>query len=125
VSQIFSRLFLLFTLLALCSCDRLREPESREIAAGYRLKRVRGSNGLALIIPHESGGQIIDEIGWQKPIIVARGSGSYYWEVINTDHAEHTRVSDEKRKTDQAYQSINVMSAEQAWAQLNPDGKVW
>ena len=125
MSRISSKLLVLFAILALCSCERLLEPESREIAGGYRLKRVRGSNGFALIIPHESGGQIIDEIGWQKPLIIARGSGSYYWEVINTDHAEHTRVSDDKRKTDQAYQSIEVMSAEQAWAQLKPDGKIW
>ena len=47
----------------LCSCDsNLFGPESREIAAGYRLKRVNNPNQFALTIPHEEGGLIIDEI---------------------------------------------------------------
>jgi len=109
-----------------CSCERLAGPESREIAGGYRLKRVSGSNNeFALIIPHESGGLIVDEIGWRKPIIIARGSGSRSWEVINTAHAEHTRVSDEKRKSDQEYGSIEVKQTQEAWKALNPDTGIW
>ena len=108
-----------------CCCERLAEPESREIAGGYRLKRVSGSNAFALIITHESGGMIVDEIGWRNPIIIARGSGSQYWEVINTAHAEHTRVSDETRKSNQEYSSVEVSPSDKAWNQLKPDSKIW
>jgi hypothetical protein len=106
-------------------CDQLFGPESRELAGGYRLKRVRGSDDLALIIPHGTGGQIIDEIGWREPLIVARGSGSRYWEVINTTRAEHTRVSDETLKTDPTYKSMTVITADQAWGRLKPDKPLW
>jgi hypothetical protein len=99
--------------------------ESRELAGGYRLKRVRGSNDFALIIPNQSGGMIVDEIGWRKPLIVARGSGSQYWEVINTARAEHTRVSDEALKSDANYSSIHVVAANKAWSELNPNARLW
>ena len=116
---------ILIALSILCSCERLAGPESREIGGGYRLKRVHGSNAFALIIPNQSGGMIVDEIGWRNPVIIARGSGSQYWEVINTAHAEHTRVSDEKRKSDQEYSSIEVKPTAEAWKTLNPDTGVW
>jgi hypothetical protein len=103
----------------------LKGPESRELAGGYRLKRVRGSSELALIIPHRSGGLIIDEIGWQQPIIVARGSGSEYWEVINTARAERKMISDKELKADSAYNSIQTMDAETAWNSLKDDARVW
>ena len=67
------RLIIFIALTCFCSCERLSGPESRELAGGYRMKRVRGSNDFALIVPNESGGLIIDEIGWRKPLIVARG----------------------------------------------------
>ena len=119
------RLLIIAAVFGYCSCERLAEPESRELAGGYRLKRVRGSNGFALIIPHETGGQIVDEIGWRKPLIIARGSGSQYWEVINTARAAHTRMSDDSLKADSTYQSIEVVPAEKAWSELKPDSRIW
>jgi hypothetical protein len=69
-----------------CSCEaNLFGPELREIGAGYRLKRTDNHNRFALIIPSESGGLIIDEIGWREPFIAARASGSQYWDLIDTD----------------------------------------
>ena len=125
-SRLCFRLTVLIALGLFYSCERLAGPESREIAGGYRLKKVGGANDqFALIIPHESGGMIVDEIGWRNPVIIARGSGSQYWEVINTAHAEHTRVSDEKRKSDQEYSSIEVKPTAEAWKTLNPDTGVW
>jgi len=103
----------------------LLEQESRELAGGYRLKRVHGSSGLSLIIPHSTGGLIIDEIGWRKPLIVARGSGSQYWEVINTARAEHTRESDEKLKSDPVYNSIQTIAADKAWDKLSSTTRIW
>jgi hypothetical protein len=111
-------------LVCLCSCDRLSAPESRELAGGYRLKRV-GSSDFAVIIPHGSGGLIVDEIGWREPLIVARGNGSRYWEVINTARAEHIRVSDETLRSDAAYKSIEITTADKAWAALRPSTTIW
>lgn len=112
--------------VCLCSCEaNLFGPESREIAGGYRLKRVDNNNGFALIIPNESGGLIIDEIGWREPFIAARASGSQYWEVINTARAQHIRVSDLQRKSDPIYQSIQIKSAEIAWKDLDRNKRLW
>jgi hypothetical protein len=110
----------------LCSCDsNLFGPESREIAAGYRLKRVNNPNQFALTIPHEEGGLIIDEIGWQEPLILARAFGSQYWDVINTARAQHIRVSDLQRKTDLISQSIQIKSVDIAWKELKADKRLW
>lgn len=121
----FRRLTIFAALACLFSCDRLKGPESRELAGGYRLKRVRGSNELALIIPHRSGGLIIDEIGWREPVIMARGSGSKYWEVINTARAERKLVSEADLRADSTLNSIQTMDAETAWNSLNPETRIW
>jgi len=104
--------------VCLCSCN-LFGSESREIGGGYRLKRVDNHNRFALIIPNESGGLIMDEIGWREPFIAAKASGSQYWDVINTTRAQRIRVSDAERKSDPIYQSIQTKSAETAWKDLN------
>ena len=119
------RLIIVAAVFGCCSCERLEDLESRELAGGYRLKRVRGSNGFALIIPHETGGQIVDEIGWRKPLIIARESGSRYWEVIDTARAAHTRMSDDSLKADSTYQTIEVVPAEKAWSELKPGSRIW
>jgi hypothetical protein len=112
--------------VCLCSCEaNLFGPESREIGGGYRLKRADNHNQFALIIPNESGGLIIDEIGWREPFIAARASGSQYWEVINTAHAQRILVSDLQRKSDPIYQSIQIKSAETAWKDLNRYKRLW
>ena len=121
----FCRVATIASLVCLCSCDKLKGPESRQLAGGYRLKRVRGSNELSLIIPQRSGGLIIDEIGWREPWIMARGSGSKYWEVINTARAERKLVSDEDLRADSNLNSIQTMDAETAWNSLNPDTRIW
>jgi hypothetical protein len=110
----------------LCSCDaNLFGPNSREIAAGYRLKRVHNTNQFALTIPYEDGGLIIDEIGWREPLIFARAFGSQYWDVINTARAQHIRVSDLQRKSDPISQSVQIKSAETAWKELNRHKRLW
>jgi hypothetical protein len=112
--------------VCLCSCEaNLFGPESREIGGGYRLKRADNHNQFALIVPNESGGLIIDEIGWLEPFIAARASGSQYWEVINTAHAQRIRTSDVQRKSDPIYQSIQIKSAQAAWKDLNRYKRLW
>jgi hypothetical protein len=122
----FSRIAFLATFLCLFSCDS--EPfgaDSREIAGGYRLKRVGNPNQFALTIPYQSGGLIIDEIGWRKPFIIARGSGSNYWEAINTARAQRISISYLERKSDQIYQSIPIEPAEVAWTKLDRHKRIW
>ena len=117
---------LLMVSVWLCSCEaNLFGPESKEIASGYRLKRADNPNQLVLTIPNESDGLIIDEIGWHEPLIVARASGSEYWNVINTARAQHIRVSDLQRKSDPIYQRIQIKSAELAWKDLNRHKRLW
>jgi hypothetical protein len=121
-----NRIALVAVLACLCSCGRgFFAPDSREIASGYRLKRGANPNEFVLTIPHESGGMIIDEIGWREPLIVARASGSEYWDVINTARAEHNRVSDRQLKSDPAYQLIQITTADIAWNALNPSKRLW
>ena len=112
-------------LFCLCGCDKLAGPELRELAGGYRLKRVPHSNDFALIPPQGSGGLIIDEIGWRKPIIIARGRGSFYWEVMNTARAEHRQVSNDALRSDPACESIEVVPAPQAWTTLKSSSRIW
>jgi hypothetical protein len=121
-----SRIAFLATFLCLFSCDtKLFGPDSREIAGGYRLKRIGNSNQFALTIPYQSGGLIIDEIGWRKPFIIARASGSDYWEAINTARAQRISVSEQQRKSDSAYQSIPIVPVEEAWTKLDRRKRVW
>ncbi len=109
-------------LVCLNSCEG---PDTREIAGGYRLKRADNPDQFALTIPHENGGLIIDEIGWHEPLIIARGSGSEYWDLINTARAEHTRISDLQRKSDPAYQAIQIKTVEMAWEDLDRHKRLW
>ena len=113
-------------LFVLCSCDaHFFTGNVRDIGGGYRIKRSGEPVQFALITPHESGGLIIDEIGWRNPVIIARGSGSEYWDAIDTAHARHTRISEATRKSDAVYQSIPIQSAGQAWEALNGQKRLW
>jgi hypothetical protein len=123
--RIFCCLTILVSVTSLGACEGLFGPESRELAGGYRLKRVGKSSDFALIIPNETGGLIIDEIGWRNPFIVARATGSKFWDVIDTARAEHTRVSDETLKSDRRYQSIQVVAAGKAWDTLSRWKRIW
>jgi hypothetical protein len=122
----FCRIAFLAAFVCLSSCDsKLFGPDAREIAGGYRLKRVGNPNQFALTIPYQSGGLIIDEIGWRKPLIIARASGSDYWEAINTARAQRISISEQQRKSDPVYQSIPIEPAEIAWTKLNRHKRIW
>ncbi len=122
----FRRLAFFLVLVCLCSCHAdLFSSSAREIAGGYRLKRAGDSGQFSLLIPYQTGGLIVDEIGWRKPIIVARGAGSKYWDVINTARAERTTISDLERKSDPVYQSIEIKPVEMAWRELHANKRLW
>jgi hypothetical protein len=117
-----SIVLLFFVFLSACN---LFSPESRELGAGYRLKRVGDPPQFAFMIPHESGGIMIDEIGWHQPLIIARASGSEYWEVIDTSQSRHIRVSDADRKLDSAYQKVETEPVATAWNRLHRSKRLW
>jgi hypothetical protein len=50
--------------------------DSKEIAHRYRLKRIGNPSQFVLLAPYDTGGLIIEEIGWPKPFILARAFGS-------------------------------------------------
>lgn len=122
----FWRVALLALLVSFCSCeDYLFDPDSKQIAQGYRLKRIGNPSEFALLVPYDTGGLIIDEIGWRKPFILARASGSQYWDRINTDRAEHIRISDAQHMSDSDLQSIPIETAEIAWNHLKRHERIW
>ena len=122
----FRRLGVTALFVCLCSCDSsLFSPDTRQIAGGYRLKRAGDPSQFSLIAPYEGGGLIIDEIGWRKPIIIARAAGSEYWDVINTERAQHIRVSEMERKGDPVYQSIEITPVDIAWMELRASKRLW
>ncbi len=124
MSNTWCRVALLAGLSFLCSCDLdLLGVDLKEIAGGYRLKRADGQ--FSLLVPRAIGGPIIDEIGWHEPIIIFRGAGSEYWDVVNTARAQRTRLSDAERKSDPLYQSIQIDSAEAAWNRLDRHRQLW
>jgi hypothetical protein len=99
--------------------------DSKEIAHRYRLKRIGNPSQFVLLAPYDTGGLIIEEIGWPKPFILARAFGSQYWDRIDSDHAEHIRISDAERRLDQRYRSIPVENAEAAWNHLKRPKRMW
>jgi hypothetical protein len=122
----FWRIAFLALFVCLCSCggdpfDR----DSKQIAHGYRLKRIGNPSQFALLAPYDTGGLIIDEIGWRKPFILARASGSQYWDRIDTDRAEHIRISDAQRRSDPDLRSIPIESADIAWNHLKRHKRMW
>ena len=113
-------------LVCFCSCEGdLFDSNSKQIAHGYRLKRIGNPSQFAFLAPYDTGGLIVDEIGWRKPFILARASGSEYWDRIDTNRAEHIRISDAERRSDPRYRSIPVESAAIAWSHLEQHKRMW
>jgi len=114
----------LFVCLWSCEWDPFGA-DSKEIARGYRLKRIGDPGQFALLAPYDTGGIIIDEIGWHKPFIIARAAGSQYWDRIDTDRAEHIRISDSQRMSNPNYRTIPVENANLAWNHLKAHERMW
>ena len=122
----FWRVAFLAGLVCFCSCEGDPfDSNSKQIAHGYRLKRIGNSSQFALLAPYDTGGLIIDEVGWRKPFILARASGSQYWDRINTDRAEHIRINDAQRRSDPDLRSIPIESADIAWNHLKRHKRMW
>jgi hypothetical protein len=122
----FWRVVSLALLVCFCSCEGDPfDSDSKQIAHGYRLKRIGNPSQFAFLAPYDTGGLVIDEVGWRKPFILARASGSEYWDRIDTDRAEHIRISDAERRSDPRYRSIPIESAAIAWSHLERHKRIW
>jgi hypothetical protein len=122
----FCRVVLLGLFIFLWACEEdLFGFDSKQIAQGYRLKRIGHPSQFALLAPYETGSIIIDEIGWRKPFIIARAVGSQYWDRIDTDHGEHVRISDSQGMSNPNYRTIPVENADLAWNHLKPHKRMW
>jgi hypothetical protein len=117
-----ARIFFIVAALLLGSCG---DYEGRKLAGGYRLKRGDDGARFALIVTYGTGSLIIDEIGWQKPIIIARPAGSSDWIAINTDRARHSWISDKQRKSDEDYRGIATEPVAAAWNKINARNRLW
>jgi len=121
-----SRVAFVALFVCLCSCDDyLFGSDSKQLAHGYRLKRIGNQSQYALLAPYDTGGLIVDEIGWRKPFILARAGGSEYWDRIDTDHAEHIRISDAQRRSTPDLRSIPIQDVGAAWNSLKPHKPMW
>ena len=120
----FCRVVLLGLFVCLWSCD-LFGSDSKEIAHGYRLKRIGNPSQFAFLAPYDTGGIIIDQIGLRKPFIIARASGSQYWDRIDTDRAEHIRISDSELRSNPKYRTIAIENVDMAWNRLKPHKRIW
>jgi len=78
-----------------------------------------------LIPPHERSGPVVAEIGWQKPLILARSGQHDSWHVIDTTIHKETKISDEKRRTDPTYHDITIYQARDAWNRLRRYRSFW
>ena len=122
----FWRVVFLALLVCFCSCEGDPfDSDSKQIAHGYRLKRIGNPSQFAFLAPYDTGGLIMDEVGWRKPFILARASGSEYWDRIDTDRAERIRISDAERRSDPRYRSIPIESAAIAWSHLERHKRLW
>src|SRR5262249_26475088 len=121
----FWRVAFLALFVCLCSCEDPFDRNSKEVAQGYRLKRIGNPRQFVFVAPYDTGGPIIDEIGWRKPFILVRASGSQYWDRIDTDHAEHTRISEVERTSEPNYRSIPIQNAANAWNHLKRHKPIW
>jgi hypothetical protein len=100
----------------LCSCDvDFFGSDTKRIANGYRLTRVDWPIEFQFASPSGADPIAVAEIGWRKPIILVRAQGSRDWELIDTTASHRTTISDEQRRNDPTYSTIQLYSADAAW----------
>ena len=114
--------FLALTCLVGCDVD-LFGLDWKRLGGGYFLVLAEQDDACALIAPHESGGSLVTQIGWRRPIILSRSNDS--WDVLDTTTGKHAKISEEQRQNDLAYRNIPVYPARTAWARLKRYESLW
>jgi hypothetical protein len=113
-----------FIFLTGCDVD-LFGLDRKKLGGGYSLLLSEVDDECALVPPHQNGGTLVAEVGWQKPLILTRSDGFKTWDVIDTTTHKQTTISDEQRKTDTAYHNIAVYGAGDAWKRLKHYRSLW
>lgn len=109
-------------LLASCEQDPLGLRE-RTITREYYLARGNNPNEYALAARVDDGGELIAQVGWHEPLILARLERTGEWEVIDTTTDLRRWVSDAARVADPKLRAIRTVRAGDAWRQLRWCGK--
>ena len=122
----FRRVVFLAGLVCFCSCEGDPfDSNSKQIAHGYRLKRIGDSSQFAFLAPYDTGGLIIDEVGWRKPFILAGlldlNTGTELILIVPNTF----RITDAERRSDSRYRSIPIESAAIAWSHLERRKRIW
>jgi hypothetical protein len=113
-----SQVLLLVVSGSLTACDiDLFGTDAGKLAGGYELKKWKHSK--------DSKGEYVDEIGWQRPVIIVKFQNHGNWNVIDTRKNQDVSMSDEDRKTSPVYREIKVFSAGDAWRQLSAHRRLW
>ena len=114
------------TLLCLSGCDiDLFGLDWKRLGGGYSLVLTETDDKCGFIPPHERGGPVVAEVGWQKPLILTRGAERESWNVIDTATHKETKITDEQRRNDPTYRDIPVYRAKDAWNRLKRYRSVW
>src|SRR5713101_203275 len=119
-------LALIATPLLLTGCDvDLFGLDSKRLGGGYSLELTETDDACALVPPHQNGGAVVVELGWQKPLILTRAERFRTWNLVDTTTQKETNISDEQRTTDPAYRDIPVYRARDAWNRLKRHRSLW
>lgn len=97
----------------------------KQLAGGYRLVQSEVPNECGLVGPGESGGTLVSEIGWRKPLIIYKTRNADHWDVIDTATHSQIRISLSERTSNLTYRDIPTHQAEDAWRQLSRYRQQW
>jgi hypothetical protein len=120
------RALAIFLTLALVSCDvDLFGMDAKHIAGPYNLTLTDGTDHCAIELKHDFITPNLEEIGWQKPLILCRAYDSTTWDVIETDSGRRLQISEAERQSNPRYKAIDVRPAVDAWKSLKRHKRVW
>jgi hypothetical protein len=91
----------------------------KQIGAGYQLVESEIPHACGVIAPGGKFGPLAGEIGWRKPFIIFRESGSKPWTVIDTRTRHETSIFEAQRASDPNYSNIPIYRADDAWHRLS------
>ena len=113
-------------LFLICGCDFGDVSQQKVIVDGYRLNMA--DDGTFAVFPKgSSAGLVITQIGWRKPYIVAADEHGLYEIFDTSNHGkwEPRFFSADQVRADPRVRDIQLISAEDAWKQLDPEGSQW
>ena len=114
------------TLLCLSGCDiDVFGLDWKRLGGGYSLVLTEMDDECALIPPHESGGPLVVEVGWQNPLILSRGAERESWDVIDTTTRKETKSLKSSVELIPSYRDIPIYRARDAWNRLRRYRSVW